>query len=100
LFVSAPAISGSLALSVSAAAAAGDLVGWYEARPSDRPDVYLDDDGAFLAEELFCVPTLVELASAARGLIVVSSIASRAASSIWPRSWSATSRAGSGRSAV
>jgi hypothetical protein len=33
----------------------GDLVGWYEAHPSDRSDVYLDDDGAFLAEELFCM---------------------------------------------
>jgi hypothetical protein len=33
----------------------GDLVGWYEAHPSDRPDVYLDDDGAFIAEDLFCV---------------------------------------------
>jgi hypothetical protein len=33
----------------------GDLVGWHEVHPADRPDVYLDDDGAFLAEELFCV---------------------------------------------
>jgi hypothetical protein len=33
----------------------GDLVGWYEAHPSDRPDVYIDEDGAFLAEDLFCV---------------------------------------------
>lgn len=33
----------------------GSLVGWYEAHPSDRPDVYLDDDGAFIAEDLFCV---------------------------------------------
>lgn len=33
----------------------GDLVGWYEAHPSDRPDVYQDDDGAFIAEDLFCV---------------------------------------------
>jgi hypothetical protein len=33
----------------------GALVGWYEAHPSDRPDIYLDDDGAFIAEDLFCV---------------------------------------------
>jgi hypothetical protein len=33
----------------------GGLVGWYEAHPSDRPDIYLDDDGAFIAEDLFCV---------------------------------------------
>jgi hypothetical protein len=33
----------------------GDLVGWYEAHPSDRPDIYLDDEGAFIAEDLFCV---------------------------------------------
>jgi SEC-C motif len=34
----------------------GDLVGWYEAHPSDRSDIYLvDDHGAFIAEDLFCV---------------------------------------------
>lgn len=34
----------------------GSLVGWYEAHPADRPDIYLDDhDGAFIAEDLFCV---------------------------------------------
>jgi hypothetical protein len=33
----------------------GALVGWYEAHPSERPDIYLDDDGAFIAEDLFCV---------------------------------------------
>lgn len=33
----------------------GDLVNWYEAHPSGRPDIYIDDDGAFLAEDLYCV---------------------------------------------
>jgi len=32
-----------------------DLIGWYEAHPSDRSDIYLDDNGAFIAEDLFCV---------------------------------------------
>ncbi len=33
----------------------GDLVGWYEAHPLDRSDIYLDDEGAFIADDLFCV---------------------------------------------
>ncbi len=33
----------------------GDLIGWYEAHPADRSDVYLDVEGAFVADDLFCV---------------------------------------------
>jgi hypothetical protein len=32
-----------------------DLVGWNEAHPADRADLYLDDDNVFIAEELYCV---------------------------------------------
>jgi hypothetical protein len=32
-----------------------DLVGWYEAHPADRTDLYLDGDKRFVAEELYCV---------------------------------------------
>jgi hypothetical protein len=33
----------------------GDLVGWNEAHPTDRADLYLDGDNVFIAEELYCV---------------------------------------------
>lgn len=33
----------------------GGLVGWYEAHPSDRVDLYNDGDDTFLAEDLHCV---------------------------------------------
>lgn len=33
----------------------GDLVGWHEAHPADRADLYIDDDGVFQAEDLYCV---------------------------------------------
>lgn len=32
-----------------------DLVGWNEAHPADRTDLYTDDDKLFIAEELYCV---------------------------------------------
>jgi hypothetical protein len=32
-----------------------DLVGWNEAHPADRRDLYLDDDKLFVAQELYCV---------------------------------------------
>lgn len=35
--------------------APADLVGWSEAHPADRRDLYLDDDALFIAEELYCV---------------------------------------------
>jgi hypothetical protein len=33
----------------------GDLVGWTEAHPDDRADLYADGDKLFIAEELYCV---------------------------------------------
>jgi len=32
-----------------------ELVGWTEAHPADRADLYLDGDDVFVAQELFCV---------------------------------------------
>jgi SEC-C motif len=32
-----------------------ELVGWHEAYPEARPDLYVDDDAVFMAEELYCV---------------------------------------------
>ncbi len=33
----------------------GDLVGWYEAHPGDRADLFVDGDDVFIAEDLYCV---------------------------------------------
>jgi hypothetical protein len=33
----------------------GDLVGWNEAHPVDRRDLYVENDKLFVAEELYCV---------------------------------------------